>query len=443
MSCSKISHGSKGFFQFFYILSDSTMLRATHSKNGKITEAAKKVGRAIFFLDMPWHRQPSFENVPSDSKLHSSNRLKEDFKKVDDDDTEQGSLKPDIYTTPDPRFHKTEPINWQEVNKFFKARRMQNYPSLWYWWNPAVVLSGNVRQRHQNRPERWKDHVLKDKIIYQFREKEDLDAWYTTTDHMMNGHSWSELTQSKNGKTIAFRGYINQKMPSDRLPIPGMTYVAHAYMQTKPWVDGSHVGLMQIDNYDKVVLRVRGDGRKYHFVMFSDHHMGEVPQHEYSVFKAPFQTNGGPVWQKIEIPLSKFLPYKDHMFKTSGLNYANLKDHFLMRAATRIQWIRIEMLEKNSGPFQLEIDYIAMAKDMKEQLLDGRIGIDPSDWRNDIGEKPVKTSVSPYNAAFPIDGAPGSRFDDKNDRMKKRAGAVGVAIDYWDTPKPQEKKGWG
>ena len=55
-------------FSIFYILSDSTMLRATHSKNGKITEAAKKVGRAIFFLDMPWHRQPSFENVPSDSK---------------------------------------------------------------------------------------------------------------------------------------------------------------------------------------------------------------------------------------------------------------------------------------------------------------------------------------------------------------------------------------
>lgn len=154
------------------------------------------------------------------------------------DKTEEGNLVPDIYTAPNPKEQYQYQVDWNGFNHWLKARRFLNYPSTIYMFRPDVILDPNWRKLPWNRPEKWNGRVLKDKVIYQFRERDDLDAWHTSTDHMFNGFSWSEITQSENGKTIKFRGFLNTKMPTDRLPLPKQRYQAWAHMQTNPLVWG-------------------------------------------------------------------------------------------------------------------------------------------------------------------------------------------------------------
>lgn len=343
-------------------------------------------------------------------------------------DIDQGNLKPDIYTTPDPRVAKVQRINWLEVQGYAKARRFLAYPSLPLLFNPLVAMDGNTRKLDYNRPERWGNRIIKDKVIYQFREREDIDCWHTSTDHMMNGFSWSELTQSTNKKTICFRGFLNNKMPTDRLPLPGQPYIAYAYMQTNPWTDGSLNGLLNWQAFDKVILRVRGDGRQYKFCMWSDKQVGAWGGHQFRMHKAPFQTNGGPQWQEIHIPFGKFLAYEQHQFQAGRHNEWSLTS-FKRKQISNIQFLRIELHDKNDGPFQLEIDTIAVAKDKKEQLLDNRLGYDQ--WFED--DYAMKNYAFISNAHFSPRGTPISRFDDKmayQKRMTSNIAPMGRVTDY-------------
>lgn len=200
-----------------------------------------------------------------------------------------------------------------------------------------------------------------------------------------------------------------------------------------PWTDGSHVGLLNFEDFDKLVLRVRGDGRQYNFVMWSDFDPGLMDQgHQYRAYKAPFQTNGGPTWQKIEIPFSKFLAYQDTKFATHNIHRRNLM-HWKRRYIRNIQYLKIELRDDIDGPFQLEIDYIAVAKDKKEQLLDGRMGISQY-WEEDLVE-----AEGNHNSHYRVDGQFGSRFDDKMQKQKHRTSPIGNTVKYWDGGQFQHK----
>ena len=240
-------------------------------------------------------------------------------------------------------------------------KRGLNYPKISYMFRFSELFNGRSLIWKDNRPEKVGNTFLKDKIIYHFRERSDLDAWHSYSDHMMNGHSWCELTQSKNKKTIMFRGFLSNQMPSDRRPLPGMNYMPFCLMQTNPWADAGEIGYIDFHQFDALEIKFRGDGRQYNFKMHSDH--TPVQENQCDVFEFPLKTNGGPQWQTVRIPFSKFIASRDTFY--CGQQYdeglTGLGEH-QMKKLRSISWLRVMINDGVNGPFQFEIDYIAVER---------------------------------------------------------------------------------
>lgn len=293
------------------------------------------------------------------------------------DDESQPDLVPDIYTQPDPKQNLTKKIDWRGMFKMYQANRYYNYPNVRQQFTPdpkqgygLAVFNVNSRHWFHNRPETVAPIFLKDRVIYQFRGREDVKNWYCASDHMYNGHSWCELTNSKNGKTINFRGYINNELPRDRRPLPGpVGYKSFCYMQTKPWFDGKP-GYLSWEEFTNLKIRFRGDGRKYHICFHSDFSNFDST---YSLFRASLQTNGGPQWQTISIPFVKFLATNEfHLDLDQEAACANRRVE--AGPLCYIDYLRVILYDTEPGPFSFEIDYIAVEKDKKEELLAGYTG---------------------------------------------------------------------
>ena len=87
------------------------------------------------------------------------------FKPDPHQDIDQGNLKPDIYTTPDPRATRVKKINWKEVASYVKARKFHAYPSTIHMFNPMIAMDINTRKLPHNRPEKWGNRIIKDKVM--------------------------------------------------------------------------------------------------------------------------------------------------------------------------------------------------------------------------------------------------------------------------------------
>ncbi|XP_076802471.1 complex I intermediate-associated protein 30, mitochondrial-like [Clavelina lepadiformis] len=193
----------------------------------------------------------------------------------------------------------------------------------------------------------------KDHVMYYFRNSEDLSYWYVMTDEDYGGHSWAELRQGLNEMTAMFRGYLSEKRPRDLLPTtdplqPQPPYHGMVYLETRPFLTIlDKREYMSLTGFNAVKLRLRGDGRKYDFEMVCD--CGFEKRIAYVV---PIYTRGGPLWQEIEIPYVKFMAKMEDggylLVRQRGMGYAMLEN------------FRFKLQDGIEGPFQLEIDYIAL-----------------------------------------------------------------------------------
>lgn len=326
----------------------------------------------------------------------------------------QSELVPDIYTQPDPRLKLTRKVQWASYFKQYQAKSYLNYPSAIEEFMPSTrhkylfsILDPTSRGWVWNRPERMHQYFLKDKIIYQFRGPQDVKNWYCTSDHMFNGHSWCELTNSKNGKTINFRGYMSTELPRDRRPLPGpMGYKNFCYMQTKPWND-TEMGYLDWEQFTNLKIRFRGDGRKYHLCFHSDYaNIDACPD----MYMAMIQTNGGPQWQTISIPFSKFMVHNEFYLDMCQEKYVASKSHPAGPLHT-VDYIRVMLYDTEPGPFSFEIDYIAVEKDKKEQLM---LGYDGKMHNREFTE----STLDPNNMHYSLKTGHG-RFADSNFVVKE------------------------
>lgn len=101
------------------------------------------------------------------------------------------------------------------------------------------------------------------------------------------------------------------------------------------------------EHYNEVVLRVRGDGRCY---MLNILQKGNLDIMQYNCYHYVMYTRGGPYWQIIRVPFSKFV------FSSKGQineNQYSIHQNYITNFGITIG-------DKKPGPFRLEIDYIGV-----------------------------------------------------------------------------------
>lgn len=102
--------------------------------------------------------------------------------------------------------------------------------------------------------------------------------------------------------------------------------------------------------YTHVVLRVRGDGRCY-VLNISTKGIFDLTWHD--MYHYVLHTRGGPYWQYIRVPFSKFV------FSSKG----SLQDNQMPIMLNEVANFGISLADDVSGHFRLEIDYIGLEHD--------------------------------------------------------------------------------
>ncbi|GCB61522.1 hypothetical protein scyTo_0012933, partial [Scyliorhinus torazame] len=105
-----------------------------------------------------------------------------------------------------------------------------------------------------------------------------------------------------------------------------------------------------LSNFNTLYLRVRGDGRPWMVNISSEMYFTHQKDDLYNYF---LFTRGGPYWQDVKIPFSKF-------FLSSR---GRIQDNQHPLWLDKINTIGFTLGDKVDGPFQLEIDFIAVCND--------------------------------------------------------------------------------
>ncbi|KAK0182239.1 hypothetical protein PV327_000398 [Microctonus hyperodae] len=174
-----------------------------------------------------------------------------------------------------------------------------------------------------------------------------LDDWIISTDKdIHDGKSYATLELTPSGKAL-FSGVL------DTVPLRDGKKRQTGYCNIRsvePLKSFYRSTVHDWDPYTHLILRIRGDGRNYmlnlhlkaHFdVMWTD-------LHHFVLY-----TRGGPYWQYVKIPFSKFY------FSNRG----RIQDAQTAPRRNSVVAISISAADGIAGPFSLEIDFIGVECD--------------------------------------------------------------------------------
>ena len=160
------------------------------------------------------------------------------------------------------------------------------------------------------------------------------------------GYSWASLEASPNKKSMLFFGDLNTTAPKDgRISQAGYASIKSI---TKRWAFGFTKHL-DFEYYTAITLKIRGDGRTYAVHIHLD---DEWDIFWMDRFTYPLYTRGGPYWQDVTIPFSKF------MLTSKG--YIQDKQEPFLRRSDTVSNISIVLMDRVNGPFNLEIAQIGL-----------------------------------------------------------------------------------
>jgi NADH dehydrogenase [ubiquinone] 1 alpha subcomplex assembly factor 1 len=116
----------------------------------------------------------------------------------------------------------------------------------------------------------------------------------------------------------------------------------------------SFVRLKKYDftGYTHFLIKLRGDGRSY---MFNLNTSGEESETRTYMYSYPIFTRGGPYWQTIKIPFSKFMQ----------VSQSRLTDRQARFHPIDVKNIGITVMDTVDGDFRLEIESIAVLCDIE------------------------------------------------------------------------------
>ncbi|XP_053447706.1 complex I intermediate-associated protein 30, mitochondrial-like [Nycticebus coucang] len=185
------------------------------------------------------------------------------------------------------------------------------------------------------------------KVVWQFRGKEDLDKWIVTSDKTIGGRSEVFLKMGKNNQSALLYGTLSSEGPYD-----GDSRQSGYCAMISRIPRGSFERRKSYDwsQFNTLYLRVRGDGRPWMVNIKEDSDFIQRKNRMYSYFMF---TRGGPYWQEVKIPFSKFF------FSNQG----RIRDVQSQLLLDKISFIGFTLADKVDGPFFLEIDFIGVFTD--------------------------------------------------------------------------------
>lgn len=253
------------------------------------------------------------------------------------------------------------PLVLQGRQVFFDSDRPQidkkdEHSWLWHLINGSKLAKVGIKQLI----EEWKEKLKMDWPRYypgdivpqfNFREQKDRDLFTTVADSEFNlGFSKCEFIGTRQS-TGLFRGFLDTRVPRD-----GKTAQAgYAALQGLPITKSfERQTYLNWAHWSHLVIRCRGDGRMY-MIQLHALEIDEITSHMLYTF--PLHTRGGPYWQITTIPFSKFFV----LFRSTIQDRQNPPE---LRYITKIG---ISLKDKMSGPFELEVDYIACAMNRADE----------------------------------------------------------------------------
>lgn len=156
----------------------------------------------------------------------------------------------------------------------------------------------------------------------------------------------SRLEMSSTG-TGVFSGTISTRLPKDGR----IKYTGYCNMNSVPKRRSFQREVYHDwSAYTHIVLRVRGDGRCY-VLNLATRGIFDLTWND--VYHYVLHTRGGPYWQYVRIPFSKFI------FSSKG----RLQDKQMPIMLHEITNFGISLADDVNGHFRLEIDYIGLEHD--------------------------------------------------------------------------------
>ena len=159
-------------------------------------------------------------------------------------------------------------------------------------------------------------------LIFDFDKNVDLSNWRVVDDVVMGGRSSGNFLINDEGHAV-FSGDVSLENNG------GFSSVRYLFPEKK-----------SVKSYDKIILKLKGDGKNYQFRI-------KHKASDYQSYIAEFTTNGE--WQIIEIPLAEMYP----TFRGRKLNMPDFEfEH--------IEELRFLIGNKKPQSFELMIDKIEL-----------------------------------------------------------------------------------
>ncbi|KAL2718419.1 hypothetical protein V1478_012295 [Vespula squamosa] len=185
-------------------------------------------------------------------------------------------------------------------------------------------------------------------IIWDFNSnKKSLDSWLILCDSDYNeGYSTCKLELNPEGKAI-FSGKLDTRIPKSGK----ITNAGYCALKTVTFRKSfKRETRLNWELYNHLVMRIRGDGRTY---MINIGTKGLYDLHWNDLYNYVIYTRGGPYWQYVKIPFSKF-------FLSS---HGRIQDDQSPIPLNNISSFGIIASDRIPGSFKLEIDYIGVVYD--------------------------------------------------------------------------------
>ncbi len=158
-------------------------------------------------------------------------------------------------------------------------------------------------------------------LIFDFNKDTDSTCWKIVDDKVMGGRSGGNFYINNEGSGV-FEGYVSLENNG------GFSSVRYNFESRN------------VDNYSKIVIRLRGDGKRYQLRVKSN----KSDSHAYINYILTTKN-----WQVIEIPLSEMYP----TFRGRKLDIPNYP-------GTTLEEIAFLIGNKTAEQFKLEIDSISL-----------------------------------------------------------------------------------
>lgn len=189
-----------------------------------------------------------------------------------------------------------------------------------------------------------------EKYIFNFNSKEELNRWHLYSDSEYGGMSSASLEINDGGHGL--RGVFSGKLSHDVAEDSKWNISRSGFcgMRSKKFD-----GFIDLDPYDTIALKVRGDGRCYISTIYTENWVNSPGQEEDNSWQA-FVFVPKDNWYITKIPLGRYLPTWR----------GNVIDAELEMNPCRVVGMSLSVnaeggvpgAESGPGDFQIEIDWI-------------------------------------------------------------------------------------